>query len=121
AFAAARPLLRAQEASVAVAAVEVCAATAGEARFEALMDATEHADHEVVKLALACLAAAADDRSLVALARGIDHHAEAVRRLAAELLGQHPSPDAEGVLRGRLDRERSAETRRAIMEALGAR
>jgi HEAT repeat protein len=121
AFAAGRPLLNAPEVSVATAAVEVCAAIEGDARFEALMDAAQHADHEVVKLALARLASTADERALIALARGIEHPAEAVRRHAAELLGQQASPDAEGMLRARLDRERSAETRRAIMEALSAR
>ncbi|MBX3186307.1 MAG: HEAT repeat domain-containing protein [Labilithrix sp.] len=121
AFAAARPLLRAREAAVAAAAVEVVGAIPVEARVDALMGAADHQDHEVVKLALAQLAKTGDERALVALARAIDHDAEAVRRYAAELLGHEGGAEAEGLLRARLDRERSADVRRAIMAALAAR
>lgn len=121
AFAAARPLLRAKEAAVAAAAVEVVGSIDVEARVEALMGAADHADHEVVKLALAQLANTGDERALAALARAIDHEAEAVRRYAAELLGHEGGVEAEGLLRARLDRERSVEVRNAIMAALSAR
>jgi HEAT repeat protein len=121
AFAAARPLLRSHEAAVATAAVEVVGAIPTEGRVEALMGAADHADHEVVKLALAQLANTGDERALAALVRAIEHQDEQVRKYAAELLGHEAGSDAETILRGRLDRERSAEVRRAIMEALSAR
>jgi len=120
-FAAARPLLRATEAAVAAAAVEVVGAVAVEGRVDALMTAADHPDHEVVKLALAQLANTGDERAHAALARAIEHDAEAVRRYAAELLGIEGGPEVEGLLRARLDRERSAEVRRAIMSALSVR
>ena len=121
AFAAARPLLRSKEAAVAAAAVEVVGTIDVEARIEALMGATDHPDHEVAKLALAALANTGDERALVSLARAIEHDAEAVRRYAAELLGNEGGTEAETMLRSRLDRERSAEVRNAIMAALSAR
>ena len=121
AFAAARPLLRSREAAVAAAAVEVIGPIDVEARVEALMGATDHPDHEVAKLALAALANTGDERALVSLARAIEHDAEAVRRYAAELLGNEGGTEAETMLRSRLDRERSAEVRNAIMAALSAR
>lgn len=121
AFAAARPLLRSQEPAVAAAAVEVVGAIPAEGRVEALMGAADHPDQEVVKLALAQLANTGDERALAALARAIEHAADAVRRYAAELLGHEGGAEAEGMLRARLDRERSADVRRAIMEALAVR
>jgi HEAT repeat protein len=121
AFAAARPLLRSKEAAVAAAAVEVVGSIDVEARIEALMGAADHPDHEVVKLALAQLANTGDERALASLARAIEHEAEAVRRYAAELLGHEGGAEAESMLRARLDRERSAEVRNAIMAALSAR
>ena len=121
AFAAARPLLRSREAAVAAAAVEVVGGVAVEARVDALMGAADHPDHEVAKLALAALANTGDERAIAALAHALEHDAEAVRRYAAELLGHEGGVDAEGLLRARLDRERSAEVRNAIMAALAAR
>ncbi len=121
AFAAARPLLRSKEAAVAAAAVDVIGSIPVDARIEALMGAAEHPNHEVVKLALAQLANTGDERALASLARAIEHGAEAVRRYAAELLGQEGGAEAEGMLRARLDRERSAEVRTAIMAALSSR
>lgn len=118
AFAAARPLLRSREPSIAAAAVEVVGSIDFEGRIEALMSATDHEDHEVVKLALAQLATTKDDRALTALAAAIEHHADVVRKYAAELLGSEGGAEGETILRARLDRERSPDVRRAIMEAL---
>lgn len=118
AFAAARPLLRSREASIAAAAVEVVGSTDFEGRIEALMSATDHEDHEVVKLALAQLARTKDERALAALAGAIEHPADVVRKYAAELLGSEGGGEGETILRARLDRERSPDVRRAIMEAL---
>ncbi|MCL2725162.1 MAG: HEAT repeat domain-containing protein [Polyangiaceae bacterium] len=132
AFAAAKPLVCSHEASVAMAAVEVVGEVVsglralGEvetarARADALMDATAHPDHEVVKVALARLASVKDERTLFALGRALEHPADVVRRYAAEIVGQENSAEAESLLHARLDREPSAEVRRAIMEALSAR
>lgn len=118
AFAAARPLLRSREASIAAAAVEVVGSIEFDGRVEALMSATDHEDHEVVKLALGQLAATKDERALAALAGAIEHAADVVRKYAAELLGGEGGGEGETILRARLDRERSPDVRRAIMEAL---
>lgn len=120
AFAAARPLLRSREPSIAAAAIDVVGGVGLEGHVEALMSATDHPDHEVVKLALGEIAKLGDERALTALASAIDHDAESVRRCAAELLGAL-GPDGESILRARLDRERSAEVRRSIMQALAER
>jgi HEAT repeat protein len=118
AVAAARPLLRSREASVAAAAVEVVGSIEHQGRVEALMSATDHDDHEVVKLALAQLASTKDDRALTALAGAIEHPADVVRKYAAELLGSDGGSEGETILRARLDREPSSDVRRAIMAAL---
>ncbi len=122
AYAAARPLLRSSAPSIAAAAVEVVGGVALEGYVEDLLAATDHPDHEVVKLALGEISKLGDERGLAALASAIDHAAEAVRRYAAELLGQ-TGEGGESILRARLDRERSADVRHAIMQALsmGAR
>lgn len=120
AFAAARPLLRSREPSIAAAAIDVVGGVGLEGHVEALMSATDHPDHEVVKLALGEIAKLGDERALTALASAIDHDAETVRRCAAELLGAL-GPDGESILRARLDRERSPEVRRSIMQALAER
>jgi len=122
AFAAARPLLRSSEASVAAAAVDVIGKIALEGRAEALLSATDHPDQEVVKLALAELAKLGGEQALTSLAAALEHPGEPVRKFAAELLGQDAgSSEAELVLRARLDRERSADVRTAIMQALAMR
>lgn len=125
AFAAARPLLRSREPSIAAAAVEVVGGVRLGDNVEALMSATDHPDHEVVKLALFELAKVGDERAFAALAAAVEHLAEPVRKCAAELLGQTRTDgrvnDAEGILRARLDRERSADVRHAIMQALASR
>jgi HEAT repeat protein len=133
AFAAARPLLRSREPSVAAAAVEVVGSVALDGHVEALMSATDHPEQEVVKLALGEIAKWGDEQALAALASAIEHASEPVRKCAAELLGQTAqavraagagdvtASDAEGILRARLDRERSADVRHAIMHALAVR
>ncbi|MBX3260726.1 MAG: HEAT repeat domain-containing protein [Labilithrix sp.] len=120
AFAAARPLVRSRDPSIAAAAIDVVGDVALDGHVEALLSATDHPDHEVVKLALGELAKLGDERALAALASAVEHAAESVRRCAAELLGQFGA-DGESVLRARLDRERSADVRRSIMQALAVR
>lgn len=118
-FAAARPLVASSEPALAASAVEVVGSSDAPGRDEALANATFHPDHEVVKLALTHLANGGEERAIAALSRAIEHDAEAVRRYAAELLGNlRGSEEIERVLRNRVDRERSAEVRRVIMEAL---
>jgi HEAT repeat protein len=125
AFAAAKPLLRSREPSIAAAAIEVVGSSHDDVL--ALMTATDHPDVEVVKLALGEIAKRRGEHALTALAAGIEHTAESVRKYAAELLGhtgvdgRGATPDAEGILRARLDRERSADVRHAIMQALAVR
>lgn len=120
AFAAVRPLLRSPVPSIAAAAIDVVGGISLDGQVEALMSATDHPDHAVIKLALGEIAKLGGDRALAALASALDHAAESVRKYAAELLGQAGS-DGEGLLRARLDRERSAEVRHAIMQALSGR
>jgi HEAT repeat protein len=121
AFAAARPLLRSPEPSIAAAAIDVVGSIASEATAHALMSAADHPDHEVTKLALGQIAKLGGERALGALAAALEHRADAVRKYAAELLGGTKLPEAESVLRSRLDRERSADVRNAIMQALAVR
>ena len=96
-----------------------------EGRVDALLSAADHPDHGVVKLALGEIAKLDDESAFAALVAATEHSAEAVRKCAAELLG-HAGVAGRGaevgaVLRSRLDRERSAEVRHAIMNALAAR
>lgn len=122
AFAAARALARAREPAIAAAAIEVIGRVKLDARLDALLSATDHPEHEVVKLALGEIAKIDDERAFAALATAIEHAAEPVRRYAAELLGQAGrASEADAVLRARLDRERSADVRQTIMRALAAR
>jgi HEAT repeat protein len=123
AFAAARPLLRSKEPSIAAAAIDVVGSISSEGTAHALMSAADHPDHEVTKLALGQIAKLGDERALAALSSAVEHEAEAVRKYAAELLGHVGAklPEASIVLRARLDRERSADVRRAIMNALAVR
>ena len=104
----------------AAAAVEVVGAVALEGHAEALMSAMDHPDHEVVKLALGEIARLGGERAILALASAIDHGAESVRKCAAELLGP-TGAEGESILRTRINRERSADVRAAIMQALAAR
>lgn len=130
AFAAARPLLRSSDSAIAAAAIEVVGGVPSRgqsgvgvdpgARTEALLSATGHPDYEVVRLALGEIAKLDDDRAQAALAAALEHPAEAVRKYAAELLGQGGF-EGESVLRARLDRERSADVRQTIMRALATR
>jgi HEAT repeat protein len=120
AFAAARPLLRSREPAIAAAAIEIVGGVSLEGHVDALLSAASHPDTEVVKLALGEIAKLGSEQALAALASAIDHEAPSVRKCAAELVGQF-GPDGESILRARLDRERCAEVRDAIMQALARR
>jgi HEAT repeat protein len=118
---AAQPLVRSPNAGVASAAVEALGTLRGPERDDALFVALEHADTEVVKLALSELGRAPDARSLNRIGAALDHGARDVRRLAAELLGHDGSVAAHGLLRARLEREKDVSVRVAIASALSAR
>ncbi len=118
---AALPLVRSADPGVASAAVEALGALSGGARDDALFAALEHADTEVVKLALLELGRALDPRVLTRIGMALDHAARDVRRLAAELLGQDGSVASHGLLRARLEREKDVGVRVAIAAALSAR
>ncbi|MCL2779491.1 MAG: HEAT repeat domain-containing protein [Polyangiaceae bacterium] len=132
ALGAAKPLAQSRNAFVATAAIEVIGSVTSALRAfgadeaslagaDALMDATTHADNEVVKVALAQLSSTGDERALLALGRCLEHPEDVVRRYAAELVGQEESVEADSLLRSRLNREPSAYVRSAIMEALSVR
>jgi HEAT repeat protein len=88
---------------------------------DALFVALDHAEGEVVKLALSMLGARPGARALARLGLCLDHSSWEVRRLAAELLGQAKSPSAEGLLRARYELERDPMVREAIAIAVSLR
>ena len=91
------------------------------ARDDALFTALDHADAEVVKVALSELARAWGDRVVARVAMCLDHPARDVRKLAADLLGEEGSPGAHAILRARLEGERDPAFRAALNAALAAR
>jgi HEAT repeat protein len=132
ALAAARPMIGHPDAAIACAAVEVighieASAGPGQARIasaameDALFVALDHAEGEVVKLALSMLGARPGARALARLGLCLDHPSWEVRRLAAELLGQAKSPSAEGLLRARYELESDPMVREAIAVAVSLR
>ena len=127
AFRAARPLVRSPDAAIACAAVEAIARLAGSTRLarvkptDALFEALEHPDAEVVKVALSEIAAEPDARALARLGLCLDHSSWEVRRLAAELLGQDGSPGAQALLRARYEREKDPLVREALAAAVSVR
>jgi HEAT repeat protein len=133
ALAAARPLVIHADAAIACAAVEAI----GQLRAgrppgrapahvvasceEALFAALDHADAEVVKLALSLVGAQPGARALVRLGSCLDHSSWEVRRVAAELLGNDKSPEAQALLRTRYEREQDSIVRDAIALAVSLR
>jgi HEAT repeat protein len=131
-LAAARPMIGHPDAAIACAAVEVighieASSSSGQARAsaaameDALFVALDHAEGEVVKLALSMLGVRPGARALARLGLCLDHSSWEVRRLAAELLGQAKSPSAEGLLRARYELERDPMVREAIALAVSLR
>lgn len=133
AFGAAHPLLRHPDAATACAAVESVGillrarrdaggptSSAGDPR-DALFEALEHADPEVVKTALSEISFDLDARALARLGSCLDHASWEVRRLAAELLGHDGSASAQALLKARYERERDPVVRAAIAEAVSVR
>lgn len=129
ALGAARPLVTHPDAAVACAAVEAIGqltsthlpAKVEGACEDALFAALDHADPEVVRLALSIIGARPGARALTRLGLCLDHASWEVRRLAAELLGQNRSPGAQALLRARLERERDPIVRDALAAAVSVR
>jgi len=133
ALASARPLVTHPDPAMACAAVEAIgqiAVSRGSghppanlvmASEDALFAALDHADPEVVKLALSLVGAEPGPRALARMGLCLDHSSWEVRRLAAELLGQDGGAGAEGLLRARYDREKDPTVRAAIGSAVSLR
>jgi HEAT repeat protein len=120
------------DAAIACAAVEVIghietapasaqARASAAAMEDALFVALDHAEGEVVKLALSMLGARPGARALARLGLCLDHPSWEVRRLAAELLGQAKTASAEGLLRARYELESDPMVREAIALAVSLR
>lgn len=115
---AARPLVLHDDAAIACAAVEAIGRLSNMRHREPLFDALEHANLEVVKIALTEIATALDARALARVGACLDHESWEVRRLVAELLEQDGSAAANALLRARLEREKDTVVREAIAAAL---
>src|SRR5262249_44850901 len=100
---AARPLVSATDSALACAAVGAGGRMAVEhgGRTEVLFSAPDHADPDVVKLALAELGRVRDAPTTAHVALLLDHASREVRRLAAELLAQESDPIARALVRAR--------------------
>jgi HEAT repeat protein len=129
ALAAARPLVTHADPAIASAAVEAVGHFASPrapsqiaaACEDALFSALEHAEPEVVKLALALVGERPGARVLARLGLCLDHASWEVRRVAAELLGQDKSAAAQALLRARYEREQDPIVRDAIASAVSVR
>ena len=129
ALAAARPLVAHTDAAVACAAIEaigllrVAHVTTQIERAceDSLFEALDHADPEVIRLALSIVGARPGARALARLGLCLDHASWEVRRLAAELLGQDRSPGAQALLRARFEREKDPMVREALAAAVSVR
>ena len=132
ALASARPLVTHPDAAIACAAVDAIGQLAPRggthasthlemACEDALFEALDHADPEVVKLALSLVGAEPGARALARLGLCLEHASWEVRRLAAELLGQDRRAGAQGLLRARYERERDPVVRAAIGSAVSLR
>jgi HEAT repeat protein len=117
----ARTLVRSPEPALASAAVEVLARAEGEARTEGLLLALNHADKDVVMLALSELGGGLSPPALSRAAVCLTHPAWEVRRLASEIFGEDRSEAARELLRARLELELEPEVREALTEALSIR
>jgi HEAT repeat protein len=129
ALAAAVPLVSHADAAIACAAVEAVGHLLGARASsslvggaeDALFAALDHADPEVVRLALSVVGARPGARAQARLGLCLDHTSWEVRRLAAELLGNDKTGSAQALLRARYEREKDPIVRDAIASAVSLR
>lgn len=131
AVAAARPLVRHSDPAIACAAVEAIGALERADRSpvsddqpnreQVLFAALDHADTEVVKLALSLVGSHPGAQALVRLGLCLDHPSPEIRRHAAELLAQDKGTVSQGLLRVRYEREQDPIVREAIALAVSLR
>ncbi len=114
-----RELVREGAPGVAVAAMQALRTMHDPTLGDLLVEALGHDDEEVVKQALRALAESGGERMASRLAVGLTHAAWDVRRLAAVLLGELGSGEAEQALEARFGIEGDDLVREAIEEALG--
>ena len=114
-----RPIARSGAPVAAVAAVEALGALSEPCQVDALIDALDHVDEEVVKAALGALGAYRLPYVAVRVGACMDHPSWSVRRLAADLLGRIGGDPAAALLRARLSTEEEPLVREAIQRALG--
>lgn len=112
------PLVRSNDARVAVTAVEALSRHADARRLSSLFDGLHHAEAEVVKASMLAIAAEPDPRVIVHLGACLDQSAWDVRRLAADLLGRAPSEASAALLRARLTVESDPMVKDALSRAL---
>jgi HEAT repeat protein len=129
AVAAACPLVTHADAAIACAALESIGQM-GSARVstsvtaaceDALFQALDHEDIEVVKLALSLVGSQPGPRALARLGLCLDHPSWDVRRMAAELLGHSQALGSQALLRARYERETDPLVRDAIAMAVSLR
>jgi HEAT repeat protein len=126
ALGAARKLVGHLEPAVAASGVEALGALRSASHLaerceDALFEALDHPDPEVVKLALTLLGGRPTFRAVARIGLSLDHPAWEIRRLAAEILSQDPSPAAQEFLRARYERENDSTVRDAISAAVSIR
>lgn len=112
------PLVRSNDARVAVTAVEALSRHADTRRLSSLFDGLHHPEAEVVKASMLAIAAEPDPRVIVHLGACLDQSAWDVRRLAADLLGRAPSEASAALLRARLAVESDPMVKDALSRAL---
>jgi HEAT repeat protein len=88
---------------------------------DALLDALDHPDPEVVTLALSLLGGQPSFRAAARIGLCLDHPSWEVRRLAAEILSQDRSAASQEFLRARYERETDPTVRDAIAAAVSIR
>lgn len=112
------PLVRSNDARVAVAAVDALSRHPDARRLSALFDGLHHPEPEVVKASMLAIAAEPDPRVVVHLGACLDQPAWDVRRLAADLLGRETSEASAALLRARLGVEQDPMVKDALIRAL---
>jgi HEAT repeat protein len=126
ALAASRRLVSHPEAALAASGVEALGALRALPRLsdrcdDALLEALDHGDAEVVKLALSLLGGHPTFRAIARIGLALDHPSWEVRRMAAEILSQDRSPASQEFLRARYEREPDPSVREALAEAVSIR